>query len=146
MVSLAQRLEKMRSEKGISRVELASKLGFPKMTIEKFETGRLTPTKDQAEKLAAYFGVSVQYLRCESDDPGNMESWLSGNIAEDDAPAVIVKKPVKAKDKAEAAEDGQVFNLLLKSEAFRNAVLDVLATPEGQRMLAQAIRKELRHM
>lgn len=144
MVTLAQRLEKMRMGKGISRIELANVLGLPKMSIEKFETGKLTPSKDQQEKLAAYFGVSVMYLKGESDDPNDMASWLSGNIKEEPVtiPSPVREKPVKPK--ANDMEDGAIFNLMLKSDAFKAAVLDVLKTPEGQKVLAQLIKQEMR--
>lgn len=63
MVTMAQRIEALRGERGLSRPALAAELGFPKNAIEKYETGRATPTKDQQEKMAAYFGVSLFYLR-----------------------------------------------------------------------------------
>ena len=141
MVTISQRLEKLRMDKGISRIQLASLLGLPKMSVEKFETGRLTPTKEQQEKLASYFGVSVAYLKGESDDPQNMESWLNGNIREEPEPVVTAAKPVKTKESVPA--EGAIFNQMLKSEAFKAAVLEVLRTPEGQKLLSQAIRTEM---
>ena len=59
MVTLAQRIESLRTEKGLSRSALAAALGFPKGRVDKFETGRQTPTKEQQDKLAAFFGVSL---------------------------------------------------------------------------------------
>ena len=52
MVTLAQRIEELRTAKGLSRPAAAAALGFPKGAFEKFETGRQTPTKDQQEKMA----------------------------------------------------------------------------------------------
>ena len=66
MFSIAQRIESLRMERNISRPALAAELGFPKMAFERFETGRQTPTQAQQERIAAYFGVSVAYLRGES--------------------------------------------------------------------------------
>ena len=43
MVTLAQRITELREEKELSRPALAQALGLPKLVIEKFETGRLTP-------------------------------------------------------------------------------------------------------
>ena len=65
MVTMAQRIEALRTEQNLSRPALAQALGLPRTAIEKFETGRQTPSKDQQEKLAAFFGVSVFYLRAE---------------------------------------------------------------------------------
>ena len=59
MVTLAQRIEELRTARGLSRPALAAALGLPRTAIEKFETGRQTPTQDQQNKLASYFGVSL---------------------------------------------------------------------------------------
>ena len=66
MISLAQRITELRTEKGMNRPELSAALGLPKNAIEKFETGRQTPTQEQQAKMAAYFQVSLFYLRGES--------------------------------------------------------------------------------
>ena len=152
MVTIAQRIEALRMQKALSRPALAAALGLPRMSIEKFETGRQTPTQDQQVKLAQYFGVSLAYLRGESDDPSGTDTWLSGNVADEPA----VPRPVPKAAPRPAAQvvqssggdgDGAVFSALLKSKSFqdmvRSTVLEVLRSPEGQQLLAKAIRKEL---
>ena len=152
MVTIAQRIEALRTQKGLSRPALSAALGLPRMAVEKFETGRQTPTQDQQVKLAAYFGVSLAYLRGESDDPSGTDTWLSGNVADEPA----VPRPVPKAAPRPAAQvvqssggdgDGAVFSALLKSKSFqdmvRSTVLEVLRSPEGQQLLAKAIRKEL---
>ena len=142
MVTLAQRIEQLRTERGISRPALAAALGFPRTAIEKFETGRQTPTQAQQEKLAAYFGVSVAYLRGEADQMGD---WMDGAFQETaaPAPAPAPKRAARAAVR-EAAEESSVFDAFLNSKKFqehlRTAVLDALGTPEGQALLAKAIR------
>ena len=128
MVTLAQRIEELRTAKGLSRPALAAALGLPRTAIEKFETGRQTPTQDQQNKLASYFGVSLfSFL----DEP---------------APAPAPKRAVKPAASS-GGEGGTMFDAFLTSkkfqEALRTAVLDTLRTPEGQEILAKAIRKEL---
>ena len=142
MVTMAQRLEALRVERGISRPALSAALGFPKTAMEKFETGRQTPTQNQQRKLADYFGVTLPYLRGESDDPAEGDSWLSGNVPTPAAP------PVQKKTRPAAVqEDGAVFGALLKSPSFqammRAAALEALRSPEGQELLAKAVRREL---
>ena len=152
MVTIAQRIEALRVEKGLSRPALAAALGLPRMSVEKFETGRQTPSQDQQAKLAQYFGVSLAYLRGESDDPSGTDTWLSGNVADEPA----VPRPVPKAAPRPAAQvvqssggdgDGAVFSALLKSKSFqdmvRSTVLEVLRSPEGQQLLAKAVRKEL---
>ncbi len=149
MITMAQRIEALRTERGISRPALSSALGFPKTAMEKFETGRQTPTQDQQKKLADYFGVSLFYLKGESDDPTRMEIWLNGGDVPDDSPRQI-SAPAPAQKKPRPAavqEDGAVFGALLKSPSFqallRSAVSEVLRSPEGQEILAKAVRREL---
>ena len=149
MITMAQRIEALRTERGISRPALSYALGFPKTAMEKFETGRQTPTQDQQKKLADYFGVSLFYLKGESDDPTRMEIWLNGGDVPDDSPRQI-SAPAPAQKKPRPAavqEDGAVFGALLKSPSFqallRSAVSEVLRSPEGQEILAKAVRREL---
>lgn len=149
MVTIAQRIEALRTEKGISRPALAAAVKLPRMSIEKFETGRQTPSQEQQKMLAAYFGVSVSYLKGESDDPTSMESWLNGSVPDEPMPtpspaprrAAVSAAPVKVK------EDGAVFGALLKSPAFqamiREAAGEYLRSPEGQALIAKAVRREL---
>jgi len=148
MVTIAQRLEALRTQRGLSRPALSAALGLPRMAVEKFETGRQTPTQDQQNKIASYFGVSVAYLRGESDDPTTMESWLNGNIPDETPPSPPpVRRPVVVQSSGGSDDGGAVFSALLKSKSFqtmiRDTVLDVLRSPEGQELLAKAVRKEL---
>ena len=155
MVTMAQRIEALRTEKGLSRPALASAMGLPRMSIEKFETGRQTPTADQQKKLASFFGVSLFYLKGETDDRTDMDNWLNMSFKDDGpAPAPVVRKAAPAPQPTVVAqasggkEDGSVFSALLKSASFqsmvRSTVLEVLRSPEGQELIAQAVRKELR--
>lgn len=149
MVTMAQRIEALRTQRGLSRPALSAALGLPRTAIEKFETGRQTPTQDQQSKLAQYFGVSLFYLRGESDDPTDMDTWLNGSVPDDEpvrpAPRPLAPKVVQSSSGGK--EDGAVFSALLKSKSFqdmvRATVLEVLRSPEGQALLAKAVRKEL---
>ena len=151
MVTIAQRIEALRMQKALSRPALAVALGLPRMSIEKFETGRQTPTQEQQVKLAQYFGVSLAYLRGEADDPAGADSWLSGNVADEPAPRPVPKaapRPAAQVVQSSGGDgDGAVFSALLKSKSFqdmvRSTVLEGLRAPEGQQLLAKAVRKEL---
>lgn len=95
MVTMAQRIEELRTKKGISRPALAAALGLPRLSVEKFETGRQTPTQEQQQKLAAAFGVSLSYLRGETDDPTSMDNWLSGALPQEEPVSIpkAVRRP-----------------------------------------------------
>lgn len=150
MVTIAQRIELLRTQKGLSRPALSAALGLPRMAVEKFETGRQTPTQEQQAKLAAFFDVSLFYLRGESDDPTHMDSWLNGHVPDDAPPSPPpVSRPKVVQSSGSGNEDGgAVFSALLKSKAFqsmvRDTVLEVLRSPEGQELLSKAVRKELK--
>ena len=151
MITMAQRIEALRTERGLSRPALSAALGFPKTAVEKFETGRQTPTQDQQDKLASYFGVSLFYLRGESDDPTRMESWLNtGYVEEEPAPRPVPRPAapkIVAQSYAAGQNDSNMFSAFMKSKSFqdllRATVLDVLRSPEGQELIAKAVRKEV---
>ena len=151
MITMAQRIEALRTERGLSRPALSAVLGFPKTAVEKFETGRQTPTQDQQDKLASYFGVSLFYLRGESDDPTRMESWLNtGYVEEEPAPRPVPRPAapkIVAQSSAAGQNDSNMFSAFMKSKSFqdllRATVLDVLRSPEGQELIARAVRKEV---
>lgn len=150
MITMAQRIEQLRTEKGISRPALSAALGLPRTAAEKFETGRQTPTQDQQEKLAAFFGVTVQYLRGEFNDKTETENWMNGSLLAQEVSPVPVPAPALKQGRKTAPADldgSSVFDAMLRSEKFqeslRSAILDVLRSPEGQRILAKAVGRKL---
>ena len=151
MVTMAQRIEALRTEKGLSRPALATAMGLPRMSIEKFETGRQTPTADQQKKLASFFGVSLFYLRGESNDRTRLEAWLDGSFS-DSAPGYVPmpaapKKPAAPAPAPTSGGQGTLLDSFLNSKQFQemvhSAILDVLRSPEGSDLLAKAVKREL---
>lgn len=149
MVTMAQRIEELRTQQGLTRPALSVALGLPRNAVEKFETGRQTPTKEQQEKIATYFGVSLFYLKGESDDPTRQDSWMTAalsGVEEDDEP---VRRPAPKAPTPPPAPggNGAILASLLQNKAFQDTVramvLDALRTKEGQDLLAQIVRKEI---
>ena len=153
MVTMAQRIEALRTQQGLTRPALSAALGLPRNAVEKFETGRQTPTKEQQEKIADYFGVSLFYLKGESDDPTRQDSWMTAalsGVEEDEEPPRPVRRPAPPKPAAPATApggQGALLASLLQNKAFQDTVramvLDALRTREGQELLAQIVRKEI---
>lgn len=147
MVTLSQRIESLRTEANLSRSALAATLGFPKGAFDKFETGRATPTKEQQEKLATYFGVSLFYLKGESNDRTRQETWMDGVSADDGE--IFVPTPAKRPKVYDAPKEDQptVWDTLLTGkqtqELLRSIVLETMRSPEGQELIAKAVIKEL---
>lgn len=151
MVTLAQRLEQLRTQRGLTRPALSAALGLPKNAIEKFETGRQTPTKEQQSRLAAFFEVSLMYLQGETDDPIRQDSWMSAALNEEaqepTPPIRPVSRPAVTHSAAPQSQAGSMVQSFLNNKAFQDTVramvLEVLRTPEGQELLSQIVRKEL---
>ncbi len=57
-----ERLRSLRQEKGIGQVALAREIDVGKSIISQWELGRCEPTLSKLIALAAYFGVSIDYL------------------------------------------------------------------------------------
>lgn len=152
MITMAQRIEELRTERNLSRPELSRALGLPKNAAEKFETGRQTPTQEQQNKLADFFGVSIFYLKGESNDRTRQETWMDGNFVDDEpVPAPKYRSAPAAAPRpapsSAGSSGGSLVEPFLKNKAFqemvRATVLDVLRSPEGQELLARAVRHEL---
>lgn len=146
MVTIAQRIEALRTARGMSRPALSAALGFPRMAVEKFETGRQTPTQDQQVKLAAYFGVSLEDLRGEA----SVGDWMmDGDIFQTPEPKPAPAAPKRPAPVAQSGSGGEgtMFDAFLTSKKFqeslRTAVLDAMRSPEGQEILTKIVRKEL---
>jgi len=150
MVTMAQRIEALRTLKNISRPALAAAMGLPKTAIEKFETGRQSPTKEQAQRLADYFGVSIFYLRGESSDPTRQDDWMTGalnDVGQDHVPIQQPKKKAVSEPVMAGQSQGTIFDSFLKSKAFqdmvRDTVREVLRSEEGRALIARAVKTEL---
>lgn len=59
---MKNRVEEIRSERGIRQDELAKALGVSRQTISSIENGRYNPSISLAFKLARYFEVSIEEL------------------------------------------------------------------------------------
>lgn len=147
MITLAQRIEALRGEKGLGQASLSLALGFPKNAIEKFESGRQTPSKAQQEKMATYFGVSIFYLLGESNDRTRQEDWLDMSMEEIKTAFVPQTAPKSAKvAKAEEAPGNFLDSVLVSKQAkevIRAHVLETLKSPEGQAIIEKAVQKAL---
>lgn len=63
------RLKELRKNFGITQKELAERLEVDRTTVIKWEAGKNGATQKTLVKIADLFGVSIEYLLGESDDP-----------------------------------------------------------------------------
>jgi len=54
--TLGQKIRKLRLEKGLKQIELASALGVNEDTVRNWEKGRMRPARGFLRKLEGYFG------------------------------------------------------------------------------------------
>lgn len=59
-MTLFDRIEELRKKSGLSQGKLEKQLGFSNGSISKWKTS--TPNPERLQKLATFFGVSVDYL------------------------------------------------------------------------------------
>jgi putative transcriptional regulator len=59
-VTMKNRLEQLRKERGIRQEELAAALEVSRQTIGSLENGRYNPSIILAFKIARYFGLSIE--------------------------------------------------------------------------------------
>ena len=68
-----ERLAKLREQKNITQKELAEHLGISSPAIVAYEHNRSRPVR-YLNEIADYFGVTVDYLLCKTDDPNGTQT------------------------------------------------------------------------
>ena len=77
----ALRLKELREQKGLSQYSLAAALQCPQSTIGNWEAGKRETNFATLDKLANYFGVSVDYLLGREPKPPT-ESERAGGVSD----------------------------------------------------------------
>ena len=67
-MSLGQKITKIRKEKKLSQVDVASYVGVSRDAISKYERDDIVPSVENANKIAQILGVSLDYLMSEDDN------------------------------------------------------------------------------
>lgn len=67
-MSLGQKITKIRKEKKLSQVDVASYVGVSRDAISKYERDDIIPSVENAHKIAKVLGVSLDYLMSEDDN------------------------------------------------------------------------------
>lgn len=68
---MENRLEEMRTHKGLTQQELADQVNVSRQTIISLERGRYNPSIILAFRLARLFGITVEELFLYSEENGN---------------------------------------------------------------------------
>lgn len=68
-MEFAQRLNKMMAEKEVTAYRLSKALGIHQTTVKNWIDGKSKPRTEYMEKIAGYFGVSLDYLIGNNNEP-----------------------------------------------------------------------------
>lgn len=61
-MTLAEKIKKLRTDKGWSQQQLADHLGLQRTTITQYESGRIAPSSEVFKKLSGMFSITVDML------------------------------------------------------------------------------------
>lgn len=65
---------KLMEEKGVTHYQVAKGAGVAQSSLSDWKNGKSCPRNPTLKKIADYFGVSVSYLKGETDDRGQKET------------------------------------------------------------------------
>lgn len=68
MITVGQRIKTLRIEKKMQQKDLSNAMGFSISALQNYENDIRPPSLEKQIALASFFGVSLEYLRGESDD------------------------------------------------------------------------------
>lgn len=68
-MTLAEKILHLRTQQGLSQLELAERLGVSRQSVSKWETGQSVPDLDKLIKLSDLFGITVDELVREGERP-----------------------------------------------------------------------------
>lgn len=84
--------EQLLQEKGVSAYRVAKETGISQPTLSDWKRGKSVPKLDKLQKLAVYFGVTVDYLLGKSPDPDESTNLEK---TEDDTSAMLKDPKIK---------------------------------------------------
>ncbi len=62
-------LKQLRKERGLTQISLQMKTGIEQALLSKFENGERIPPTDTLMRLADFYGVSMDYIMCRTENP-----------------------------------------------------------------------------
>lgn len=77
------RIKSLRDEAGLSQADLAKELSVAQNTVSSWENGKRDPDTDTVKQLAAFFGVSTDYLLGATDQKNASSEEDAGLSAEE---------------------------------------------------------------
>ena len=66
---MQNRLKELRKRKGCTQISVQMQTGIEQALLSKFENGERTPPTETLVRLAEFYGVSIDYILCRTDNP-----------------------------------------------------------------------------
>mgnify|MGYP000112715326 CR=1 FL=1 len=129
-MTVFERIEALRKERKISQGNLEKELGFSNGSISKWK--KSTPTPDRLQKLATYFGVSIEYLMT-----GEKEEQKETELTKRDAKQI---ENILANTEQLLKQDGLMFD---GNPASPEAVDSIISAMQVGMEMAKKRNKEL---
>lgn len=74
--------EQLLQRKGISAYKVAKEAGVTQTALSNWKTGRNTPSTTTLQKIADYFGVTIDYLMTGEESEGGEKYYLNEETAQ----------------------------------------------------------------
>lgn len=79
-MNFGEKLKKLREERGVYQRDLAVYIGVTPTTISYYEANRKKPQMEKLNKIAEFFGVTVDYLLGQEKSIDNLEDEFPEGI------------------------------------------------------------------
>ena len=66
---MKNRLKELRKDRGYTQVAVQMRTGIEQALLSKFETGERVPPTETLFLLAEFYGVSLDYILCRTENP-----------------------------------------------------------------------------
>lgn len=121
---------KLRDSKGTKDADVAKATGITKSTFSDWKSGRSQPKKEKLQKIAEFFGVTVDYLMTGKDDSEKKESPFTARDERDIKKSLDkIMSSLETKDGAPLYYDGNELELTDENKAMlRDALNTALHT------------------
>lgn len=107
---MIDRIVALINERGINGVQLARETGLPPNAISVWKKGTAEPGTKAIIKIAAYFGVTTDYLLGLTDNPRPPDALPIPSTAEE----ILAQRGITGKDRAATLES--ILDLMAKAE------------------------------
>lgn len=70
------------NERGVTPYQVGKEANIDQATLARWKSGKITPRDKTLKKAADYFGVSLEYLKGETEDPYRDDVLTSAELSE----------------------------------------------------------------